>query len=252
MPIMLRKASEERALPAYQRPFGERDFRGYFRWTEKFSRRLGSLLYHACHGDEMETVLNAGYLLLRSRWQLKLPLHGMWADKGVWCGLNKFGANGNYYGPCLFKLPITVLNGRQFMVFRRMEDNRMRVFFVEYESHIPVYSYKGQRWRVVNPGHYFEKVGDAYSLTKSAIYDIVLTNPLPLGEYEVGWTHHPRCISGKCRGSNSHESWKTVKRVAREHARRVVATCPEVRVLLEHLPLLHGEEVTLDSPEEDD
>ena len=251
MPKVLSKGSVARALPAYQKPFGQDDFRGYFRWTDRFSEQLEVRLYHACHGDEMDEALKAGHLPLRSEWRLKLPQHGFWRDKGVWCGLNYFVA-GNYYGPCLFKFPITVLNGRQFMVFLRTEDGRKRVFFVEYESSLPVYSYEGRPWRVVNPGYYFEKVVDGYSLTESAIYDLVLTTPLPLGEHTIEWINHPRCISGKCCGSNSHESYKTVNRVAREHAKRVVASCPEIQALMTQLPYLQGEEITLNSLEEND
>src|SRR5688500_6269184 len=80
----------ERALADYQRPVEQRDFRGYFRWPGRLSDRLYSHLYHGCHADELDEALKARELPLRSKWQLRLPEHGMWTVPGVWCGLNHF------------------------------------------------------------------------------------------------------------------------------------------------------------------
>ena len=132
-------------LPDYKRPFDQPDFRGYFRWSARLSRALGGQVYHACHEDELEQIIEAGQIALRSEWQLKLPKHGTWSAPGVWVGLNYFHA-GNNYGPCVIKLPIATLDGCNFMVFRREAAVRNRYFFVQYESRIPIFSFGKNLW----------------------------------------------------------------------------------------------------------
>ena len=104
--------------PDYQRAFNAEDFRGYFTWDKQLTTMLGSFLYHACHKDEINKVLKTDELALRSEWSLIHPEFGEWSSPGVWCGLNYFN-QGNYYGPFLISFPLTVLDGRTFMVFRR-------------------------------------------------------------------------------------------------------------------------------------
>src|SRR4051812_12252843 len=116
MPTVMKKKTTVEKLPDYQRHFSEEDFRGYFTWTSKHSKSYGGSLYHACHEDELDAVLDVGALTMRSTWQMKLPKHGLCTMPGVWTGLNDFDCD-NFYGPCLLKFPIKVLNGRQFMVF---------------------------------------------------------------------------------------------------------------------------------------
>lgn len=190
-----KRTTKKTKLPAYQEPFDQEDFRGYFRWTDLLSDRLCGHLYHACHEDEFEEILQIGELPLRSNWQLRLPEQGMWSVPGVWCGLNDFSAKGNYYGPCLMKFPITVLQGRHFMVFQRKDEGRMRYFFVQHESGIPIYNFDGNAWRWVKPESYFSKMKNRVYRKVGAIYDIVLTAPLALSDYTVVGVEHPRCIS---------------------------------------------------------
>lgn len=238
-------------LPEYQRPFAQKDFRGYFRWTDSLSRRLGGSLYHACHEDELDEILDAGELPLRSKWELRLPEHGLWSVPGVWCGLNDFGVKGNYYGPCLIRFPVSVLRGRNFMVFQRQDEERGRYFFVQHESGIPIYSFNDQSWRTVNAEYYFAKAKGKLYRKDKAIYDIVLTQPLPLTDYTVRGMDHPHCISRKCGCCNSGESDKIIRRVGLARAQQILNSCEPLQALLTHLPCLDGQKITLEQPDED-
>jgi len=129
-------------LSDYQRPFDPIDFRGYFTWSKKLSKKLnGEYLYHACHWDELKNIIKKNSLPLRSRWAIDLPEHGVCAVPGVWCGLNYF-YNRNHYGPFLIRFPLSVLEGKQFIAFRRGDKSeRHRYFFVQYDAKIPIYSF---------------------------------------------------------------------------------------------------------------
>ncbi len=229
-------------FPAYKRPFEQKDFRGYFTWTDRLSDRLGGSVYHACHWDELDTILDEDELGLRSTWEILLPGHGSaWTADGVWCGLNNFGALGNYYGPCLLSFPIAVLRGRHFMVFRR-NDGRDRVFFVQHESPLPVFSFRDKSGliskRFVNPGGYFDETAGEYFLKRGTIYDLILTQPLPLDECEVHGTNHPHCIPSKCARSDPPTSRASVHRVGLKQARRIIRRSPKIQKLLKTVPSL--------------
>jgi hypothetical protein len=247
MPIV--KKTPSVALPDFERPFQEIDFRGYFPWTKKLSRSLGGHLYHACHEDELDIILDIGALTMRSTWQIELPKHGLCTLPGVWTGLNDF--SDNFYGPCLLKFPISVLNGRQFMVFWR-KGARDRFFFVQYESRIPTFTRDGNSWRWVRPEHYFAKIGDNIYRKSRAIYDIVLTAPLPLTEYEVESVRHPVCISQKCNRMSAEQSAEIVARFAEAQARKVIGESADIQALLNHFPCLIGKKVALQRPGDDE
>jgi hypothetical protein len=248
------KAKQE---PDYRRAFDQVDFRGYFQWTEELSESVGGKLYHACHGDELNLHLAHGKLTLESEWQLNLPQHGKWTVPGIWVGLNEF-RNGNYYGPCLFSFPITVLVGRQFMVFRREAKDRKRYFFVQHESRIPIYTYVEQgsgknktsaikkNWRIVNPESYFKKQKGKLFKIPGAIYDIVLTVPLDLTQYSVQGVDHPWCISGKCSRSNLAASEGIVLKYAKRHAGRIIKRSESIQALLGSFPCLEDAEVLME------
>ena len=229
-------------LPAYKRPFEQKDFRGYFSWTDRLSDLLGGSIYHACHQEELYTILEEDQLGLRSTWKIMLPGHASaWPADGVWCGLNNYGALGNFYGPCLLSFPITVLRGRNFMVFRRNE-GRDRDFFVQHEGPLPVFSFRDKSRiiskRRVNPGHYFDQTAGEYSLKCGAIYDLVLTQPLPLDECEVHGANHPRCIPSKCECSDPSTSRAAVHRIGLKQARLIIRRSPEIQKLLKTVPSL--------------
>lgn len=205
--------------PDYKRHFDVDDFRGYFKWTRKLSKKLGGNLYHACHRDELKEILDSDSLVLRSHWSLKLPSHGVCKVPGVWTGLNYF-VRGNHYGPFLIQLPLSLLNGKAFIAFRRKSD-RHRYFFVQYESRIPIYSFKGKSWRRVRSETYFAPNSDnGLMLKNDAIYDIVLTTEIPLKKTEIIAVNHPRCIPEKCKGMNKSESRKALKKIALNHIRK--------------------------------
>lgn len=109
-------------------------------------------------------------------------------------------------------------------------------------SALPVFGFqKGSRvisMREVNPGHYFDKAADEYCLKSSTIYDLVLTQPLPLDDCEIHGANHPRCISGKCECSNLPTSYESVRRAGLKQARRIIRNSPEIRKLLETMPSL--------------
>jgi hypothetical protein len=119
------------AEPEYKRPFSPQDFRGYFTWDRDLSNHLSGSLYHACHQGELLRILRHEQLALRSKWSITLPEHGTCDVPGVWTGLNYFHA-GNRYGPFVIEFPISVLNSRGFMAFRRKDTDRNRYFFVQY------------------------------------------------------------------------------------------------------------------------
>jgi hypothetical protein len=233
------------SLPDYKRPFDQPDFRGYFRWTAKLSRSLGGHVYHACHAEELSQYVTEGELALRSEWQLRLPKHGTWSAPGVWVGLNYF-YSGNKYGPCLIEFPIRILNGRSFMVFQRIGTERKRYFFVQYESRIPIFSFGKNLWRTVNPEYYFNKSKGRVTMRAGAIYDIVLTLPLPLTDYTIQAVNHPRCISGKCSGTSTPQSQKIVHLIASAQARQVLTESSEIQDLLQRFPCLEGRKVKLE------
>lgn len=204
--------------PDYKRHFDVSDFRGYFRWTKKLTKNLGCYLYHACHEDELIDILDDDSLVLRSHWSLKLPSHGVCKVPGVWTGLNYF-IHGNHYGPFLIKFPLSVLNGKSFIAFRRISDRR-RYFLVQYESRIPIYSFKGKSWRKVKSKTYFDSnTQNGLMLKNEAIYDIVLTNEIPLKKVEIIAVNHPQCIPGKCDGMDKSEAQKALKKIALHHIR---------------------------------
>jgi hypothetical protein len=229
----------------YTRPFEQKDFRGYFTWTDLLCDRLGGSLYHGCHEDELAAALEADELPLRSKWKITLQGHkSPWTANGVWCGLNNFGALGNFYGPCLFSFPISVLSGRKFMVFRRTDsDGRERHYFVQHESPIPIFSFAGLSKRLVNPEFYFQKQSNRLWLKNRAIYEIILTEPLPLAECEVHGVSHPRCIPGKCGRSSLNDSYTTVQRVGLKRARSIILKSPEMQSLFKKLPWLSRKKI---------
>ena len=202
--------------PDYKRRFDVADFRGYFKWTNKLTKAIGGHLYHACHKDELIDILDENSLILRSNWSLKLPTHGVCKVPGVWTGLNYF-LHGNHYGPFLIKFSLKILNGKSFIAFRRKGD-RHRYFFVQYESRIPIYSFKGKSWRKVKSESYFDSCkNNGLKLKSEAIYDIVLTREIPLKQVEIFAVKHPRCIPGKCSGMNLTEARDELKKIALRH-----------------------------------
>lgn len=207
--------------PDYKRNFDVSDFRGYFKWTKKLTKALGGYLYHACHKDELIDILDEDSLILRSHWALKLPTHGVCKVPGVWTGLNYF-SNGNFYGPFLLKFPLKILNGKSFIAFRRKSD-RHRYFFVQYESRIPIYSFKGKEWRKVKCEAYFDSNSNNGLMHKSgAIYDVILTSKVPLEYVEVSAVKHPSCIPDKCQGMNLTEAKNELKKIALKHIKEEI------------------------------
>ncbi|MCK5602773.1 hypothetical protein KAR91_12910 [Candidatus Pacearchaeota archaeon] len=232
----------------YKRAFEQGDFRGYFRWSQKLTSRLGDQLYHACHEDELKTILDEGELGLQSKWSLKLPNHGKCSAPGTWVGLNYFN-NGNYYGPFLLSFPLKVLNGRNFMVFRRQSGDRKRYFFVQYEARIPVYSFEKNLWRVVRPGSYFNNDDGKLAKKPGAIYDIVITQPMTLEHVSIKAVGHPKCISGKCTGTRIVQSRKRLAKIAVGEFRYWLSDNEEYKKLYKRFSILDGEKIELFDPE---
>lgn len=237
------------AEPEYKRPFEQIDFRGYFRWSIALSKMIRAHLYHACHEDELEEILEAEELLLRSKWSLDLPQHGLWSVNGVWTGLNKFNS-GNYYGPCLIKFPIEKLNGKSFMAFRREGTDRNRYFFVQYESKIPIYNFGKITWRRITPRPYFNKDEKWLRLKPGAIYDIVLTQPMSLDGASISGVKHDYCISGKCNGCSIQKSNSMVLRCAENNWIKLMEDCPEYNTFFNRFHLRNGQTMDLFDPEE--
>ena len=227
-------------LPDYKRPFAAEDFRGYFRWSQALTKRQSdSKLYHACHRNELETILDDGELGLRSEWSLRLPQHGLWTVPGVWTGLNYY-VNGNKYGPFVIEFPLSVLDGKQFMVFRRI-GGRHRHFFVQYETLIPIYSFEEELWRRVDPNYYFKNAG------VGAIWDIVLTQPIPIDDVTVTPVEHPSCIPNKCRGTTQGTNRRALKEVATAELMKLLEGSSDYRHFSARFPVAEG--LTIELPE---
>lgn len=235
----------ESELPDYKRPFDGSDFRGYFTWTKTATDKRGGSLYHACHQDELESSLESGHLQLRSEWSLVLPNHGKWSTAGVWVGLNNF-TKGNFYGPFLLTFPLSVLEGRHFMVFWRKKD-RNRFFFVQYEAKLPIYAFgkKKEPYRYVSPQYYFKEGG------ANAIWDIVLTQPVSLEQATVSVASHPRCISGKCAGTSRAKTWEGLRKVISDRFTTWLASDPTYKRFAAQFPTCTGLSVDLPPVAED-
>lgn len=236
------------AEPDYKRAFDQGDFRGYFRWSQKLTSSLGGELYHACHEDELKTILDKGKLVLQSEWALKLPKHGKCSAPGTWVGLNYFH-EGNYYGPFLLSFPLEVLNGRNFMVFRRQSSKRKRHFFVQYEARIPVYSFGKKLWRVVKPASYFDAEDGKLEKKDDAIYDIVITQPITLEQVSIRAVDHPKCISGDCTKMKIAQSRKRLAKIAVEEFRDWLSDNKEYKKLYRRFNVLYGNKIELFDPE---
>lgn len=230
-------------LPDYKRPFDTEDFRGYFKWSQALTDAVGGKLYHACHREELEDVLSNEELGLRSTWALRLPQHGLWNSPGVWTGLNYY-VNGNKYGPFVIEFPLSILNGRRFMAFRRI-GGRRRHFFVQYEATIPIYSFGKELWRGVNPKHYFEKAG------VGAIWDIILTAPVTLHDISVSPVEHPSCIPGKCQGTSRSHNRRILREIARQDFGTVLRDSEVYAQFLARFPDAVGLRVALPDLESD-
>lgn len=231
-------------LPDYQRPFAPSDFRGYFTWSKKLSDKLaGEYLFHACHFEELEKIIQRNRLSLRSSWSIDLPEHGVCDVPGVWCGLNYF-YNGNHYGPFLIRSPLSVLEGKQFISFRRGgKSERHRHFFVQYDAKIPIYSFKGDIWRSVNPEAYFSKQDDG-SLSKKigGIYDIVLTDRISLNSsVTITAVDHDKCIPGKCKGARRLASRKKLREFAKEILKEKLLDSDIIHKYIQKFPDIEGE-----------
>lgn len=237
------------SVPDWLRPFHQDDFRGFFTWDAELTERLDRRLYHACHVDEARTILAEKQLGLRSQWSLEHPTFKKRTVLGVWCGLNHY-ANGNRYGPVLFSFPLTGLNGRTFMVFRREGADRNRYWFVQYEAGFPIFTHDDDPDRRVKPSSYFDdgKKG-ALWLKKGAIYEIVLTHPVKLkGSRVEGTNHPPKCIPGKCQGVDAKGAEAVVNDLARELVEAHLAEDRSIQRLLRRFPALAG--MTIKLPEE--
>lgn len=238
-------------LPDYQRPFEQEDFRGYFTWTDELTEKINSnSLYHACHEEELNAYLIKNRLELRSKWALKLPEHGICEVPGVWTGLNYFN-NGNQYGPLLISFPLSVLNNRHFMVFRRgSSEDRKRYFFVQYEARIPIYSCNKKAWRLVNPETYFSKnENGSLNMKRSAIYDIVLTQSLSLKKSEMRPINHPKCIPGKCGGMIEAGGRNILREIAKSEFKKWLLSTKEYEHVIKKFPVLDGVKFELFDPE---
>lgn len=222
--------------PKYKRAFDTKDFRGYFTWDKTLSSKLSVSLYHACHLKELKKIIDEKQLSLRSEWSLNHPQYGKISVPGVWCGLNDFSHN-NHYGPFLIKLPISVLDGRTFMVFWR-KDERERYFFVQYESKIPLFEYKSNIYRRVKPTSYFGEINKNYCRKGDSIYDLVLTYPLPIDDAKIDAVEHPECIPKKCNSSSRKKNRDELRKIAMAEAIQVLSHSEEFSILMKKYPCL--------------
>lgn len=126
--------------PAYDRPFGSPGdtFCGEYEWTAEMTEFLGphQYVYHGCHEPEFAAHLANGALNIISDWSLVLANNQVGARKGVWATFNNYGwsLQGNFFGPLLMEFPLSVINGKKFLVWTRSDHNRRRYVFLEKEA----------------------------------------------------------------------------------------------------------------------
>jgi hypothetical protein len=194
-------------------PFIPEEFAGHFCWDARLSELLGGRLYHGCHEKELATALAAGMLPLRSDWAVELPEFGTWTAKGVWAGLNDYFGRWNHFGPCLVTLPIKVLDGRQFLVFRRPSSDRRSVYtFVQHDSPLPDFLGTKEAWREVCLDKLFQVAGAGLKPRGDDGYRVVLTTPLPLTDATFRGVTHPPCAYEGCAGATPEEAAVIVER----------------------------------------
>jgi hypothetical protein len=194
-------------------PFIPKEFAGHFRWDTRLSARLGGLLYHGCHESDLANALAENALPLRSDWAVELPEFGNWTAEGVWAGLNAYFGLWNYFGPCLVTLPVNVLNGHQFLVFRRPSSDRRSVYtFVQHDSPLPVYLGSKEVWREVCPDEFFQLAEAGLKHRSDDGYRVVLTTSLPLKGASIQGVPHPQCEYEGCIGATAEKAAVIVER----------------------------------------
>src|SRR5688572_10153625 len=103
---------------------------GWDRWTSDHSERLGVnnhlSFYHACHLKQLEKFYDQNELSRRSPCSVRRALGEYQEFKGVWTSLQPWHKthDHNHYGPFTIKMPISHLEGRRFVVFRRRINGR--------------------------------------------------------------------------------------------------------------------------------
>ncbi len=106
-------------------------------------------------------------------------------------------------------------------------------------------------WRRVQPASYFKGGrGRLLSLRPGAIYDIVLTMPLPLEDVSIEGVSHPQCLPGKCRGISLRKSRSTAREIALNELCQMLLDSASYVQFLQRFPDVVGEELTLPEPEE--
>jgi hypothetical protein len=202
-------------------PFVPKEFKGYFRWNSELSERYGDPLYHACHEQELAVNLAAGCLLPRSDWEIEWPGLGVRKAQGVWAGLNDYYARSNHYGPCLITLPVTVLDGRSFLVFNRPTSPSRNVYtFVQHDSPFPIWLERMKDWKEVQAEVFFQRSGPRLYLRRQNDrkatqdgYRVLLTSPLPLAEASYQGVPHGWCAVEGCSGATREQAIAMVNRV---------------------------------------
>src|SRR4051794_21193790 len=111
-------------MPNFDSPFTFDELRGYFRWSSDLSRLLAASnrwMYHACHEDHLKRFDKANEMWLRSRFNVdtgdEIERHECsWLSLQPW----HLTHGHNHFGPWTIQLPIDLLEGRTFYVFRRL------------------------------------------------------------------------------------------------------------------------------------
>ncbi len=112
---------------------------------------------------------------------------------------------------------------------------------MQYEARIPIYSFGKKLWRNVQPSYYFENVG------VGAIWDIVLTQPIPIDVIEISAVEHPSCIPGKCQGTTRVKNRRALKEIAENEFTYFIQNNSEYARFLKRFPIAKGLTVQLPS-----
>lgn len=139
------------------------------------------------------------------------------------------------------------------MIFQRKGSDRKRYFFVQYEARIPIYSFGKELWRDVDPTVCFQRTnGEELAMRAGAIYDIVVTQPIPLDRVSVSAVDHHYCISGTCNGTSLVQSTKQLRKIAVAQFRHWLSQNEEYSKLFRRFRVLEDTTIDLFDPEDSD
>src|SRR4051794_8509600 len=111
-------------MPRVDSPFVQSELLDCFRWNSRLTRDLrcvgGGSIYHACHAPELRAIVRQKAVVPRSDVDL-IRRGDIETQQGIWFSMQPWHIQyqNNHFGPFLIRLPLAVLEGTRFYVFKR-------------------------------------------------------------------------------------------------------------------------------------